>query len=522
MEATEDCLSPEERLFAQCQADALQLAALRRTQPCVNVSSAESSIDETSPYTCAAAADSIYTTYAVTVDPQQGDKATDIPLYSFVRPHMRAFHMAWMAFFVAFFTWFAMTPLLGEIATTLDLNHDEIWTSSILAVAGSALTRILIGPLNDQYGARSTMAAALVLSAIPTAVVGLVVHSAMDLYLVRLFIGLAGSAFVTCQFWTSSMFTFEIAGTANALAAGWGNLGAGVAQLVMGSLLFPLLKLAYGGSSEQSWRTIFVVPAVLSMVMAVLVLRYADDTPKGNVRGRASTNSPRHSLVHAASSSATWFLALQYGCSFGVEITMTQAAALYFFSEFGQSTESSAALASVFGWMNLFARGLGGYASDMANAKAGMRGRLWVQAVLLLAEGLLVIGFSYTPTLALAVITMVGFSILVQAAEGSTFGIVPYVSPPSVGSIAGLVGAGGNLGGVGFACLFRAVDDYRRAFWWMGCIVLASAFWTLFIRIPGHRGLMWGRDAEAVLAHRRKAKLPEVVCVELADAHYYE
>ena len=67
----------------------------------------------------------------------------------------------------------------------------------------------------------------------------------------------------------------------------------------------------------------------------------------------------------------TWILFIQYACCFGVELTMNNAAALYFVDRFGQTTEAAAAIASIFGWMNLFARGLGGYASDMANAKFG-------------------------------------------------------------------------------------------------------------------------------------------------------
>jgi NNP family nitrate/nitrite transporter-like MFS transporter len=38
-----------------------------------------------------------------------------------------------------------------------------------------------------------------------------------------------------CQYWTNRMFTKEVGGTANALVDGWGNLGGGVTQLVMGS-----------------------------------------------------------------------------------------------------------------------------------------------------------------------------------------------------------------------------------------------------------------------------------------------
>eukprot|EP00957_Ditylum_brightwellii_P201953 15327940-Ditylum_brightwellii.AAC.1 len=64
--------------------------------------------------------------------------------------------------------------------------------------------------------------------------------------------------------------------------------------------------------------------------------------------------------------------------------------------------------------MNLFARGLGGYMSDKLNETMGMRGRLLVHT----------------------------------AAEGTSYGIVPYVNPPCTGSIAGIVGAGGNTGAV--------------------------------------------------------------------------
>ena len=55
------------------------------------------------------------------------------------------------------------------------------------------------------------------------------------------------------------MFTKEVVGTANALVGGWGNLGGGVTQLVMGSVLFPLFKL--GMRAEKAWRTVCLVPA---------------------------------------------------------------------------------------------------------------------------------------------------------------------------------------------------------------------------------------------------------------------
>jgi NNP family nitrate/nitrite transporter-like MFS transporter len=62
-------------------------------------------------------------------------------------------------------------------------------------------------------------------------------------------------------------------------------------------------------------------------------------------------------------------------------------AALYFKEEFELTTEAAAAIASLFGWMNLFARGLGGFFSDISNAYLGMRGRLIWQFLCFALEG---------------------------------------------------------------------------------------------------------------------------------------
>ena len=88
-----------------------------------------------------------YSQYYVNVDPDQDDKATEIKLLSFKRPHMRAFHCSWMGFFTAFFIWFAIAPLLPEIKETLKLTKQEVWTSNICSVAGTIFMRFINGPM---------------------------------------------------------------------------------------------------------------------------------------------------------------------------------------------------------------------------------------------------------------------------------------------------------------------------------------------------------------------------------------
>jgi len=111
-----------------------------------------------------------------------------------------------------------------------------------------------------------------------------------------------------------------------------------------------------------------------------------------------------------------------------------------------------------------------------------------------LLEGALVFVFSRTPSLAGSIIVLVFFSTCVQAAEGTTYGIVPYVNPPYTGSIAGIVGAGGNTGAVCFGLCFRNLPDYSQAFDIMGGTIIASAALSFFLVIDGYRGLIWGED----------------------------
>ena len=418
---------------------------------------------------------------------------------------MRAFHCSWVSFFCAFFIWFALAPLMSEVAKTLDLSKQQIWTSNIIAVSGTIFLRFLLGPVCDKYGARISMGGMLMFASIPCACTGLA-NSAASLYVIRFFIGFAGSTFVMCQYWTSSMFTKEVVGTANAVAAGWGNLGGGVTQLVMGSLLFPLFKT--GMSAEQAWRTVSLVPASITFVVGAVIIYISDDAPKGNFKemkknGTMAEVSASASFRTGAMNLNTWIMALQYACSFGVELTTFHAAAHYFQDHFELTTEKAAALASIFGWMNLFSRACGGLISDMANARMGMRGRLAWQSFLLIGEGISIFILAQCSTLGMAIFMMTVFGLLCQAANGSAYGIVPYINPPVTGSISGIVGAGGNLGAVGFGLGFRNLDE-MQAFQLMGAVVILSGISCFFINIKGHRGLIFGQDSQEVTAAWQK------------------
>ena len=126
--------------------------------------------------------------------------------------------------------------------------------------------------------------------------------------------------------------------------------------------------------------------------------------------------------------------------------------------------------------MNLFARALGGIVSDKTGKRFGMRGKGILLAIVLLFEGLGIILFAHAGTLEFAIISMLSFALFLKMANGATYGIVPFINEKNVGLISGIVGAGGNLGGMLFGFLFKSENiTYAQAFTYIGYVVIAVA-----------------------------------------------
>src|SRR5687767_5425255 len=94
-------------------------------------------------------------------------RATRLQLANFSTIPMRTFHLTWMAFFVCFFAWFAVAPLMPLIRNDLHLTKDQIANINIAAVCVTIFVRLIIGPMCDRYGARLTYTWLLALGAIP-------------------------------------------------------------------------------------------------------------------------------------------------------------------------------------------------------------------------------------------------------------------------------------------------------------------------------------------------------------------
>ena len=414
-------------------------------------------------------------------------KATSIKLFSISTPQMRAFHLTWMAFFVCFFAWFACAPLMPVIKGEFHLTMGQIANINIAAVAITILVRLLVGPLCDTYGPRKTYTWLLLLGSIPVFGVAFA-HSYESFLFFRLGIGAAGASFVITQYHTSVMFSSKVIGTANAAAAGWGNAGGGVAQAVMPLLLAAMLMLGVGDS--MGWRAALLVPGVFMLIMAALYWRYTQDCPEGNYStmrkaGIAIEGGKKggwDSIRTAAANYRVWLLFVTYGACFGIELFIHNIAAIYYVDHFGFSLKAAGFAAGSFGLLALFARALGGWLSDKAAARGSLNSRITLLFVLMLGEAIGLLFFAHAATGMLAVIAMLCFGLCTHMACGATYAVVPFVDRNSLGGVAGIIGAGGNVGAVAAGFLMKGLGDTQTTLTVLGAMVGVSALCAIAAR----------------------------------------
>jgi NNP family nitrate/nitrite transporter-like MFS transporter len=393
-------------------------------------------------------------------------------IFSFRGVQMRTFHITWMTFFVCFFGWFGLAPLMPTIKETLHLTKPQIGNIIIASVSGTIIARLLIGRLCDTWGPRKTYTALLIVGAIPVMCVGLA-ESYSSFLLFRLAISIVGASFVITQFHTSMMFSPSIKGTANAVAGGWGNLGGGITNMLM-PVVFTAI-VGFGYVKADAWRYAMILPGVMMLLMAFVYFKFTKDTPAGNydeidrdVQLKSKTD------FTVLKDWRVWALALAYAVCFGMEITFDNVAALHFVQEYNLTQSSAGFWAGAFGFMNIFARALGGIFADRVGRSYGMRGKGLLLSSVLLLEGVGLLLFANAGNLPLAILSMITFALFLKMANGATYAITPFVNTKNVGFVSGVVGAGGNVGGMLFGFLFKSESiTYMQAFGYIGMIVIA-------------------------------------------------
>ena len=386
-------------------------------------------------------------------------KATRLNLRDFKSVPMRTFWITSIAFFLCFFAWFGIVPFMPDVVKELGLTPDQKWNSVILAVTGTVFARLIIGKLCDKYGPRLCYTWLLILGSIPVILCGLV-QTPLQFLLCRLFIGFIGASFVITQVHTSLMFGSNIVGTANATSAGWGNLGGGANRL--GMPLIAAAVIGFGIAETDAWRYSMIIAGIVCFIMGIVYFFFTQDTPNGNFKelkesGQSvSTKKDEVGFIEALKDYRVWILFFIYAACFGIELTVYGTMDDYLQNTFQLDRLTAGNIVLSFALMNIFARTLGGHFGDKFGKLKGLRGRVLFLAGILALEGLVLVLFSSITGLVAGIIFLVAFSLTVQMAEGATFSVVPFINKKAIGSISGIVGAGGNVGAFLAALLLKS------------------------------------------------------------------
>ncbi|KAI0136695.1 major facilitator superfamily domain-containing protein [Xylariales sp. AK1849] len=200
------------------------------------------------------------------------------------------------------------------------------------------------------------------------------------------------------------------------------------------------------------------------------------ETAKGEVVAKPTLKQG----ISVMCSLQTGFHFVSYFCSFGVELSVNAILSAYYLKQFPSLGQTgSANWAAMFGFLNFVTRPLGGAISDIVYRS--FRRSVWAKKICIITCGILtgliliIIG-QVNPSNQSTMFGLIALmAIFLEAGNGANFSLVPHVHPHANGFVSGITGAGGNLGGIIFAIIFRFMDngtDYAKAFWIIGIITI--------------------------------------------------
>ncbi|SFM01296.1 nitrate/nitrite transporter [Salibacterium qingdaonense] len=356
---------------------------------------------------------------------------------------------------VAFMVWGAFSPLINQIGETYNLSATEKSVLAAVPVLLGSVMRVPLGILTEKYGGRKVYTLLLLFLIVPLTAAGFV-DSYAALLVCAFFLGMAGTSFAVSMTFVSKWTSKEKQGTALGINA-LGNAGTAAASLAL-----PMIALA-AGLEWVFWSLILPIAA-----MAVLLWFFTPETPSADtsrtVKGELSVLTYKH----------TWTLSLFYFVTFGIFVTFSVYLPTLLTDVFDLSAVDAGRRTAGFIILATFIRPLGGFAADK------------------LAPGPILAGVFLTVAAGGAGIAiggenmmlMTAASLLLAAASGvgngAVFKMVPSIFPSATGTVTGIVGAAGGLGGFFPPILLGVVRDMTGAYA-IGFLLLAVMSTACFL-----------------------------------------
>lgn len=333
----------------------------------------------------------------------------------------KALVLSTLAFGVTFAIWGLLSGLMPILKKELALTATQASLLVAAPVIIGSLGRLPMGMLADKLGGKKVLAALLILSVIPAIIVGCV-HGYDAFLLAAVCLGIAGTSFPVGILLVSRWFPQERQGTALGLY-GAGNIGQSIAVFAA-----PVIAAQFG-LHVAAWTF-----AAICLVYFIIFISQAKD---------AEWSTPPKTLGAALkllfSQPKSWMLSMFYFQTFGGFVALSIYTPMLLKELFGLTPQDAGFRTAMFVLLATVARPLGGFLSD----------RFGSQNILFCTfAGLLPSAFLMTShDLGYFTVGALGAALLVGLGNGGVFKMVPHYFPKDVGTVTGLVGAAGGMGG---------------------------------------------------------------------------
>ncbi len=362
-----------------------------------------------------------------------------------------ALALATGGFFVMFYVWSMLGPLGPDLKERLNLSTLQLAIVIAVPVLMGSIMRIPLGILTDRIGGRKVFIGLLTFTLLPLTALAIWHESFALLIVIGFFLGFAGAAFAIGVPYVNRWFPPEHQGRA------LGIYGMGMGGTVLGALTAPRIAEAYGMTA-----TFMVAIALVGVTLAVLIV-FIKDAPGTLAPAKGGFLAP---LKVFKTRPAAWAPTLYYFLVFGGFVAMFIYLPTFLTSVHDLAKPDAAARAAGFAAVAVVARPIGGWIADKVGADAVLK----VVFTAIAGLGVLIaVGYENMVTLTIGALTLAGF---LGLGIGAVFKLVPQEFPDAVGTVTGVVGAAGGLGGffppILLAVTFGITGSYMLAFLLLG------------------------------------------------------
>jgi NNP family nitrate/nitrite transporter-like MFS transporter len=335
--------------------------------------------------------------------------------------------LATIGFAINFWAWALLSPLGPRYKDLLSLSGSQQALLVAVPVIVGSVGRIPVGALTDRFGGRVMFPLVSIATIAPVLFIGLAgQHSLTALLVGGFFLGIGGTAFAVGVPFVNAWFPPERRGFAI------GVFGAGMGGTAISALT--TVKLVKGMGEQAP----FLITAAVLAVYAVVAWLFLRDAP-GRV---VPTTSVTTRLAAAARLPIAWQACILYAVAFGGYVAFSVYLPAYLKTAYGLEQTDAANRMAGFVLLAVLMRPLGGWLSDRFGPVPVLAAVFAVVAAGASVQAL-------TPDLMpVGTIAFLSMAAALGAGSGATFALVARSAPTNqVGSVTGLVGAAGGLGG---------------------------------------------------------------------------